>query len=267
MTSGKLKYLFVSINLALFLGSCTEKDKPQPENEFRINFVHTVNNINAEFDEMIYTNAAGNQYEVTEIMYFVSDLKLHKSDGQIIEPATWDDIHYIDTNIPSTLEWLAGKNVPQGVYDSITFTFGISEEKNQSFMFVNPPEVNMAWPEVLGGGYHYLMLNGWWKDLNQLRRPFNFHLGIGQIYKDNSGQVPDIIGFIHNNFTVRPSGDSFSITSGQTNTLEINMHIDSWFDTPIVYDHNTFGGAIMQNQEAMHVGVENGKDAFSVRKK
>jgi hypothetical protein len=25
-------------------------------------------------------------------------------------------------------------------------------------MFVNPPEVNMAWPEVLGGGYHYLML-------------------------------------------------------------------------------------------------------------
>ena len=30
-------------------------------------------------------------------------------------------------------------------------------------MFVNPPEVNMMWPDVLGGGYHYLMLNGKWK--------------------------------------------------------------------------------------------------------
>ena len=193
------------------LASCTEKKPAETTNKLKIKFNHRVDNNSLIFNQMIYTNAAGNNYEVTEVMYFISDLKLHHSDGRTIQPAQWDDIHYIDTNIPSTFDWIVGKDIPTGLYDSLTFTFGFTQARNQSFMFVNPPEVNMAWPEVLGGGFHYLMLNGWWKDLQEVRRPFNFHLGIGQIYANNSGQVSDITGFIHNNFTVRPSGERFSI--------------------------------------------------------
>jgi hypothetical protein len=197
-------------------------------------------------------------------MYFVSDIKLYHRDGRVIEPATWDDIHYNDTNLPETLEWMVGNNVPEGIYDSLTFTFGISAAKNQSFMFVNPPEVNMTWPELLGGGYHYLMLNGWWKDNQNNRLPYNFHLGIGQIYQNNSGQVADIIGFVQNAFTVNPEGESFTIKKGEIHIGNIEMDVNSWFDTPEIFDFNYFGGAIMQNQEAMHIGCLNGADAFSL---
>jgi hypothetical protein len=223
-----------------------------------------VNGASLIIDNLMYTNTAGNDYEVTEIMYFISDLKLYHQDGRVISPATWDDIHYIDTNIPETLEWVVGNEIPEGNYDSLTFTFGIPEEKNQSFMFVNPPEVNMSWPEVLGGGYHYLMINGWWLNTQGTRMPYNFHLGIGQIYENNSGQVADITGFIQNAFTVHPEGGSFAIEEGKTNTAVLTMDVNSWFDTPVIFDFNYYGGAIMQNQEAMHIGCLNGADAFSI---
>lgn len=258
---------FVFLIAAIFFSgitSCTEKKPVENSNKLNIKFKHRVDNNNLVFNQMIYVNAAGNNYEVTEIMYFISDLKLHHSDGRTIQPAQWDDIHYIDTNIPSTFDWLAGEDIPTGLYDSITFIFGLTQSRNQSFMFVNPPEVNMAWPEVLGGGYHYLMLNGWWKDLQEIRRPFNFHLGIGQIYANNSGQVPDITGFIHNNFTVRPLGEKFRIEENKENVIQLIMNVESWFETPLIYDHNIWGGAIMQNQDAMHMAALNGRDAFSI---
>lgn len=251
--------------IVLFIISgCREEEKQMAETTLKLSFRHTVEGANLVTDDMKYTNAAGNEYEVSEIMYFISDLKLYHQDGRVVAPADWDDIHYVDTNMPESFEWTVGKGVPEGNYDSLTFTFGISEEKNQSFMFVNPPEVNMTWPELLGGGYHYLMLNGWWNDLQASRQPFNFHLGIGQIYGNNSGQVEDITGFVHNAFTVNPGGGAFTIEKGKTNTAVLSMDVNSWFDTPVVFDFNYYGGAIMQNQEAMHAGCLNGRDAFSV---
>ncbi|MHC1775921.1 MAG: MbnP family protein [Lentimicrobium sp.] len=265
MIQSKSGYTYLMFFLVLFIFSgCRDEENKPVQTSLKFSFRHTVQGANLITDEMIYTNAAGNEYEVSEIMYFISDLKLYHQDGRVIEPASWDDIHYVDTNIPETFEWAAGNDIPEGNYDSLTFTFGISEEKNQSFMFVNPPEVNMAWPELLGGGYHYLMLNGWWKDLQGHRLPYNFHLGIGQIYENNSGLVEDITGFVQNSFTINPGGGVFTIESGKDNTAILNMEVNSWFSTPEIFDFNYYGGAIMQNQEAMHIGCLNGRDIFSI---
>ncbi len=259
------KYLTILVLvLVTLLPGCRDKEEKPASAALKLKFHHTVNGENLILNSMIYSNTAGNDYEVTEIMYFISDIKLYLHDGRVIEPATWDDIHYIDLNMPESLEWTVGNDIPAGSYDSLTFTFGISAEKNKSFLFVNPPEVNMAWPEMLGGGYHYLMINGWWKNTQETRLPFNFHLGIGQIYANNSGNVSDITGFIQNAFTVKPSVTPFILESGKTKTADLTMNVDSWFDTPVVFDFNYYGGAIMQNQEAMHVGCLNGANAFNL---
>jgi hypothetical protein len=42
------------------------------------------------------------------------------------------------------------------------------------------------------------------------------------------------------------------------------MNIESWFQTPHIYDHNYWGGAIMQNQAAMQMAKENGFDVFEI---
>lgn len=263
ITNKHTPVLFFLICILIFLQSCQDKEVPVIEkNKLKIIFAHNVDSRTMVTNQSIYTNEAGNKYEIREIMYFISEVKLHHENGSVISIDQWDDIHYVDSNIPSTLEWNAGENIPVGKYDSISFRFGINSSENKLGLFVNPPESNMSWPDVLGGGYHYMMLNGFWIDTQDVRRSFNFHLGIGQNYADGSTLTSDITGFIDNSFLVCPHGESFNISEKGTTSLKIIMEINSWFSSPYIYDHNEYGGAIMQNQEAMHKACSNGKDAF-----
>jgi len=252
-----------------FYGLYGCKDKPidsNPAKEYgkiKFNFTHLVAGLPLEKDTMKYTNAAGNNYEVDQLMYFISDVTLHHSDGTTKLIDGWKDINYVDVDLPSTLSWSVYDDIPIGTYNSISFTFGISEAKNITMMFVNPPEVNMMWPGVLGGGYHYMMINGKWRDTANVIQNFDFHLGIGQLYKSNVINTDSIYAFVQNYFDVELPNSSFTIEKDKTREIEIVMNIDSWFDTPHVYDHNYWGNGIMQNQPAMQMVKENGYDVFT----
>jgi hypothetical protein len=245
--------------------SC-HKDKPEPvtpAGHISFNFTHLVDGLPLVKDTLEYVNAAGNPYEINQVMYFISDVTLHKSDGTTKLISDWTDIHYVDIDIPETLKWDVYDDIQPGAYDSVSFIFGITAAKNKSFMFVNPPEVDMMWPDVLGGGYHYMMINGSWKDNSNVIKSFAFHLGIGQLYHSNVIDVDSIYAFVQNYFEVKLPNSSFTIEANKTRQIEIIMNIDSWFKTPHIYDHNYWGGAIMQNQPAMQMVKENGFDVFT----
>lgn len=248
--------------IALMSGCDNEEPEPEPADHGKIvfTFQHMVNQETLQIDTMRYTNTAGNHYLITEVQYFISDVILHRSDGPDFLIDDWKDIHYVDNDIPSTMTWDVFDPVPSGSYDSVTFMFGLSPEKNISLMFVNPPERDMFWPDVLGGGYHYLKLNGKWQNDGMAQNvPFEFHLGIGQIYSGDSINVNDITGFVHNNFRVTLPGSSLQMTAGDTVLMAISMKIDQWFVDPHTIDLATFPFNIMQCQECIRVGCENGK--------
>ena len=259
----RIGFIFIA-SLSLFISCKDPKVIPEENKPGKIVFYfnEVIDDEPISYDTLIYENAAGNPYLVNEIQYFISDVTLYKNDGSEKVIDDWKDIHYVDTDIPETKSWQVYDDINTGTYDSIAFTFGISPEKNQSFMFVNPPEKDMFWPEYLGGGYHYMKLNGKWLPAGQATEtlPFDFHLGIGQIYYS----YPDsIIGFIPNMFRVSLPGSSFSIENGQVQSFEITMHVENWFKDPHIYDHDVFGGYIMQNQEAMQMVKENGQNVFT----
>lgn len=260
-------YKILLFTLMILLLACKKNEpiKPEPISDagkIKINFNHTINDEPIVFDTIIYINEAGNPYMITEIMYFISDVKLHGKNGQTININKWKSIHYIDLAIPSTLTWDVFDDIPTGVYDSISFTFGLNEIDNQSFLFVNPPEVNMFWPEILGGGFHYMMINGRWKTPTQVVRPFNFHLGIGQLYSGQTSHTDSIVGYVHNHFRVSLPLSNFSIAKSQTKFIDLEMKIENWFSNPHTYDHNYWGGDIMQKQAAMLQAKENGWNVF-----
>lgn len=250
--------LKIAIVIAFFslLWSCTDKDEKY--GNITLQFQHYANGSPLIRDSMMYVNAAENPYEITEIMYFISRVKLYKHDGGVIELNQESPFHYVNPDMPGTLNWSSVEEAPEGTYDSITFTFGLNSTDNQSNRFVNPPESNMAWPDILGGGYHYMMMNGFYEDMDGNRKTNNFHLGIGQVITGTDTT------FVDNSFTVRPEGGNFNISWGAVTTAVITMNIESWFDTPEVYDFNYWGGAIMQKQAAMAAACKNGKDAFTV---
>lgn len=259
---------FILLALLQLAVSCNKNNDPPEDLTGRLSFyfnhgivdTNFVGGIAIHYDTMMYRNAAGNLFLINEIQYFISDVTLHKTDGTRILIDAWKDIHYVDSDLPETWKWQMKDSIPLGTYEGITFTFGISEEKNQSLMFVNPPESNMFWPEYLGGGYHYLKLNGKWKDTNEETRPFNFHMGIGQIYSQDS---TEIVGFVQNYFEVSLQNTPFVVSPNEELAFSITMHVDRWFSDPHVFDFNEWGGDIMQKQDAMQLAKENGYNVFT----
>ncbi len=254
------------IGIVLLTVSCKNDNKnPQPAEKpgkIVFKFTHRIGGQPIRFDTLMYVNAAGNHYLVNEIQWFLSDVAIHKNNDSILLDK-WEDIHYVDTDIESTWTYTLKDDISPGTYDSISLTFGISEEKNKSMLFVNPPESLMFWPELLGGGYHYMKLNGKWLDTLNNITPFNFHLGIGQIYYS----FPDSIErFVQNYFRVRLPNSGFELKENETKTFTIVMNVENWFQNPNVFDFNYWGGKIMQNQDALHAACENGWDVFTIEK-
>ncbi|MEI6851515.1 MAG: MbnP family protein [Bacteroidota bacterium] len=262
----KIRILFALL-ISLIMISCKKDkpivDSPKKTGNIHFQFSHKVNGQILITDTLVYTNTAGNHYMVNDIKYFISEITLHNSNGSNYVISSANGIHYIDTDIPSTYLWQPIDNVPAGNYTSVSFIFGINQEKNIAGLFTNPPEVNMAWPQPLGGGFHYMQLNGWWMDTNAMLSPLSFHLGIGQIYSHDVIVLDSITGFVQNYFTVNLPSSALTITANATTNAEITMNIDSWFDTPNVYNFDYWGGSIMQNQTAMRTIVENGADVFT----
>lgn len=238
--------------LSISLGSCRKEDKTT---NLSIGFTHTVGLNALVKDSLLYVNAAGNQYVVNELQYFISDIILHKSDGETVAITEDNGIHYVDIDIPGTLTWNIDLEIPSGEYSSVSFIFGINEARNKPGLFVNPPERDMFWPDAMGGGYHYMKMNGLWLDINQQITPFNFHLGIGM--------TDGVMGFVQNYFTVQVPNSGVNLTSDTDYKLILNMDIASWFETPNLWNWNNIGGQIMQKQWAMELACENGADAFS----
>ncbi len=249
--------------LALLAVACT---KPKEKAEIDLNIGYEINDNPLVTDTLCYVNEAGNQFLVTEIQWFLSDIQLLDQDGEwhtVRQREALDSIaeltehiFYIDTDIPES-QTLRGKSIPDGHYTSLRFTFGLDETDNQTGIFSDPPESNMFWPENLGGGYHYMKLNGKYVGSDNQLKPLAVHLGIGQ--NDDCSQ------FYQNYFTVELPID-FDVLENAKNQLDLTMVIDNWFRNPNLYDFNKFGSAIMQNQTAQRLLSGNGKDVFRIGK-
>lgn len=244
---------------ALSLTACHPSSDERVNDALTLNFRFEVDGNPLIQDTLCYVNAAGNRYEVNEIKYFISDVQLVRANGDVVSLAEKDAVHYVDMDKPNTLSWTIHSELPIGDYTSVLFTFGLSQARNVSHYFTDPPESLMSWPEPLGGGYHYLQINGKWLS-NGTLNPFNFHTGIGQ-ERDSLGNVT---AFVDNSFEVQLKDVPFDITQEPT-SLTLTMNVNRWFTSPIDYDFEVFGGSIMQNQRAQEVIKQNGNDVFTLK--
>lgn len=245
--------------LFLLLLLCVACAKKQHSGDVKIHFDIQVDGSHIHYHQMQYQNAAGNRYQVDEVKFFISDVAFLTRGGERHAVTDNEGIHYFDSDIAASYEWLISK-VPDGQFDSITFVFGLLPAQNVTGYFVNPPEINMAWPDVLGGGYHYMQINGKWLASNDTVRPFNLHTGIGQRYEN--GQVTE---FVPNYFRMTLPLRDFVVTKDATTQLDFVMNVNGWMSESNIYDFDIIGGSIMQNQAAQDMLRENGPHALSVK--
>lgn len=234
--------------IALLCSACCRT----PAGHIKLNFSFVVDNDSLRLDTCMYRNAAGNLYEVNDVQFFISHVMLETASGEVVEIADNQGIHYTDIRIPSTLSWDVADELPADEYKSISFVFGLEGAQNTTGLFPNPPENNMSWPDMLGGGYHYMKINGRWIDSSGVRQPFNLH----------TGKIAAGNGFADNTFTVTLPLSRFAVNRKETAELTLQMNVNAWFSNPNLFDFNVFGGSIMQNREAQEVLRANGWDVF-----
>ena len=147
-----MQYLLLAT--CCFLLACGNSDDDQ--GEVTVHFNHTVAGADLKHEEILYTNAAGNEYGVTRLEYIVSDIALETTGGKRVELA---EFHYRNAFVSATRSVAA--KVPGGEYTALRFTFGIDGAKNETGALPSVDHFNnMAWPTPMGGGYHYMRMEG-----------------------------------------------------------------------------------------------------------
>ena len=256
-----MKTRILVVLFALLAVACSKRNEKA---EIDLNIGYEINGQALVTDTLCYVNEAGNTFLITEIQWFLSNLELKNEAGDwttllqrnLLDTADINRVFYMDTNIPES-QTLHTQPLPIGHYTALRFTFGLDETDNQTGLFNDPPESEMFWPDVLGGGYHYMKLNGKYLNAEDRLAPLAIHLGIGQ--------NEDCTEFYQNYFIVELPID-FHIVANAENQLDLTMVIDNWFRNPHTIDFNEFGSHIMQNQTAQRLLNGNGKDVFKIGK-
>lgn len=240
--------LFLALIVLCSASGCNDDTTPEPEPpqniQLTFNLQHFVGASPVEFDQLKYTNAYGNAYSVLTLKYFISDIKFEKADGS--GKIILDIEQYIDaTNAQTTTFTIAG-NFPNVEYSSISFVFGLTEEKNITGAFPNPPESNMEWPIPMGGGYHYMKLEGKLDSASMIKN-YQAHTGA-------SMGTPYYIDVVLPNSEFEASGNK---------TINIGMDINLWWADPNTLDLNNMS-AVMGNQAMQQKLKDNGNDVFTL---
>ncbi len=239
-----LPLLLASLSL-LFLSACTSNSVEPVETTVTLGFIHLNNNEALELDNIKYTNAVGQNYSIKTVKYFVSKVTFHKTDGSNFVSS---NIHYVDIRNSETLSLEITEKIPYGSYSSISFVYGLVPEDNITGSLGLELDRLMEWPAPMGGGYHYMKLEGEYLDGN-MSNFFNFHAGslAGEPYE------------IH----IDLPNSAFEINENSLN-IDLVMEINSWFQNPTDWDFAYWGSGIMGNPDAQATVQKNGADVFSI---
>jgi hypothetical protein len=228
----------------LTLTSCKNKSEevPEPQKQslsIRLSFECDGKAIVKDvFD---YTNDAGNNYSISRLQFYLADFKFEKPDGSELKSET---VVYVDFFAGKGLEFSL-PNIPGGDYRKISFCIGLPPSQNITGALPNTIDnVNMAWPDMMGGGYHFLKMEG----------NFKFS-GNTYGYAIHLGKNPHLVRIT--------AVQNFSFSTDAP-VLHMKMNINEWFRTPHTYDLNTDGNYTMGTDSLMMKIAENGTDVFTL---
>ncbi|GAB4189524.1 MAG: hypothetical protein OHK0057_36810 [Thermoflexibacter sp.] len=209
------KNLYV-VFLFVLLTSCEKKENIATAN-VGLNFANLMNNSPLLLENTTYTTALGGRFAVSELKYYISNIKLINSQtGKVFtEP---DSYHLIERKSDTHIDEVVIKNVALGKYDQIEFAVGIDKTRNLSTDQVGDldPSNNMAWDWKTG--YKFLLLEGNVFLSTGERRGLVYHVGADENYRT-----------IRLNF---PSMENLKVEEGKTPTINISVEIAKLFNSP-----------------------------------
>ena len=210
---------------ALLLAACNKKDSTPtptlaptvaPYGKVAVSFTNQVDGQPVAMNGTLYTNANGNQYNISLLKYYVTNFTLVKADGTETNFKTYK---LIDGSDASTGNFSLD-SVANGNYTAVKFYIGVDSTRNHTGAQDGDldPINGMIWS--WNTGYIFFKHEGQYRDNTGTMKPLLFHLGTDAAL--TAITVP-----------VTP----FEV-SGNTRSLFLDFNLNSLYTSPVNMDFN-----------------------------
>ena len=234
-----LKPLLISISGLNLVGCGGGSSESSPTKT--VQFVHMINGNTLVENSGHYISGIESDISISKLEYIVTDLSIQTQLGGRSEVVS--EI-YVD-GLSETKKVLT---VPDITISKVSFTFGISKDSIGRESFGNDADISaMAWPTAMGGGFHYMKLEGT-DEKNGVRDVFLMHSG-----PTSGADFSFVVDLI--------PGEQMAEDSEM---IKINMNVENWFNGSQVFDFQAYGRKIMKNASAQKVLQENGRSVFTL---
>lgn len=241
--------LFILALSFLFVACGSDDDNTTAEVAVSFKFSQTFDGTSftaSDISTTIYTNEMGHELTISRLRYLISNMVLTNSEGETFPVG---DYQLVDVSEAETLSLNTNARVPEGTY-TLSFIYGFNEEDNIDGAYPDLNAVSWNWPTMLGGGYHFLQMDGNY-NVNTEPAPFNFHSGTARISEGEFEQ-----NFVSVNLT-----NTLILFEGST--INIQMDIAEWFKNPSTWDFNVYSTNLMPNYDAQKLMQQNAATVFS----
>ncbi len=248
------KISILTLVLSLFLISCENDDNNTPNTQVSFNFTHTWDGTaidNNNLTSINVTNQNGEIMNFTRIRYLVSRFELVSV--QTGTSYSFEGYKFTDVSDNTTYNFTPTNNtIPSGDY-RLNFIWGFNEEDNIDGEYVDLNSASWNWPSQLGGGYHFLQMDGQY-NINTTPSNYNFHNGTARastnpsVYEQNFAEI---------------SLDEI-IAVSDNNSIEVIMNFAEFFKNPNTWNLNALDTPLMPNYMAQKMMQENVGSVFSI---
>lgn len=162
------------IAAVLFLYACDKHDIPPSYSKakFTVSLKSGPNTL--LWDTINYFNVSANKFGVETANFYISNVSLKSADGVVYNSK---QVFYIDPKNASKSTFSLD-SIPPANYNEMTFYIGLDSDRNKTLALpATVDNLNMAWPDAMGGGYHFIKLEGHYLDTININKGFAIHLG------------------------------------------------------------------------------------------
>lgn len=258
----KIFALLLPLTLGIISCNQDEDDKINTEVntpvETTFNFTHNWDGktiVGSNMENTKYQTENGESITIgPRFRYIISNITFTKSGSET--PIILSGYNLIDVGTDSNLSYTPEDKITTGEYN-VSFIYGLTNQENIDGKYQDLNTASFGIQPMLGGGYHYMQLDGKYTKQGSLENGFNYH-HIRAVNPDptNGPSFPDQPTFIKVNLGV------ISITDNTA--IEVKMNVAEWFRNPNTWDLNVFNQMLMGNSTAQKMMNENGQNVFSL---
>ncbi len=214
----KIQSIFIVVFL-VFLSACSDSDVTPDNVSIQFKIKALMNNEPLILNAKNYTNASGNEFNVSQFKFYLSNLKLRNSaTGEVFEEM--ESYHLLQPSGNDMTDVFEVQNIPTKKYDEIVFFVGVDSVKNLSIDAFGDldPNNNMAWNWKTG--YKFLLLEGNFLKTDGAQEGLVLHIGTNPNYKEIVLKTSQM-NFKNATATINIHAELMTLFNGQ-NTIDLS---------------------------------------------